>query len=265
MEDVLIVKMVIPEDVVTLQNIKKWIDELVLFSPNKMRTKLTERKFNVKQLYRELEKLFSNEDVYFQLDFKDDTSSVTLTKGVIQLPSILCMFSKSVYDKISVNEIADKFNDFFQMYNGIVGYAVSCEDQKWQNNTDIEAFIESNKSLEHVTYKPHFFHKDREMIDIESFPGHNHFSKEGIWFGSSWKMWFGKRYYSFIPKDRLLAFSDGFNNLEFNDGSISIVLYENIWEYDKPINRAIQWKFRKVVGIDEVAHKVINKSKSPNL
>lgn len=43
MEDRLFVKIVIPEEVVTLQNIKKWIDEIVLFSPNQMRTKLTER------------------------------------------------------------------------------------------------------------------------------------------------------------------------------------------------------------------------------
>lgn len=261
MEDRLFVKIVIPEEVITLQNIKKWIDEIVLFSPNKMRTKLTERKFNVNQLYRELEKLFSDEYVFFQLDLKDDTSSFTLTKGVRQLPSILCMFSKSVYEKISINEIANKFTDFFQMYDGIVGYAVSCEDQNWQDQTDIEAFIKANKPLEQVTFKPHFIHKDKEMIDTESFPGHNHFTKEGIWFGSSWRMWFGHKYFSFIPKDKLLAFSDGYRNLELNDGSISIILYENIWEYDNPLNREIQWKFRKIVGIDEVAHKATNKSK----
>ncbi|WP_028611696.1 hypothetical protein [Paenibacillus harenae] len=259
MEDGLFVKIVIPEEVVTLQNIKQWIDELVLFNPDKMRTKQTERKFKLIQLHRELEKIFSNDDVYFQLDLKNDTSYFTLTKGVLQLPSILCMYSKSVYEKISVNEIADKFTVFFQMYNGIVGYAVSCEDQQWQNKTDIEAFIKSNKSLEHVTFKPHFILKDREMIDIESFPGHNHFSREGIWFGSTWSMWFGERYYSFIPKDKLLSFSDGYKNSELSDGSISIVLYENVWEYDKPSNRAIQWQFRKVVGIDEVAHKVTKK------
>lgn len=261
MEDVLFVRVVIPEEVVTLQNVKTWINELVLFSPNKMRTKLTERKFNVNQLYKDLEKLFSEEYVYFQMDLRDDTSSFTLSKGIRQLPSILCMFSKSVYEKTTVNGIANKFTDFFQMYDGIVGYAVSREDQKWQNQTDIGAFIEANKPLGNATFKPDPIQKERERIDTESFPGHNHFTNDGIWFGASWKMWFGNRYFSLIPKDTLLAFSDGYKNLELDDGSISITLYENIWDYDKAMYRDIQWKFRKMVGMDEVAHKGLNKLK----
>lgn len=261
MEDVLFVRVVIPEVVVTLQNVKSWINELVLFSPNKMRTKLTERKFNVNQLYKDLEKLFSEEDVYFQMELRDDTSSFTLSKGIRQLPSILCMFSKSVYEKTSVNEIVDIFTNFFQMYDGIVGYAVSREDQKWQNQTDIDAFIKANKPLVNVTFKPDPIQKERERIDTESFPGHNHFTNDGIWFGSSWKMWFGNSYFSFITKDTLLTFSDGYKNLELEDGSVSITLHENIWNYDKVINRDIQWKFRKKVGIDEVAHKRLNKFK----
>lgn len=259
MDDVIFVRIVIPEEVVTLQNIKTWINELVLFSPNKMRTKLTEREFNVNQLHRDLENIFSKEFVGFQLDLRDETSSFTLSKGIRQLPSILCMYSKYVYAETPVNEIVGRFTDFFQRYDGVVGYMVSKEDQSWQNQTDISAFTAANKHLSGVRFKPDPFRKEREIIDTESFPGHNHFTSEGIWFGASWTMWFGNSYFSFVPKNKLTAFVDGYKNIELANGSISITLHENIWDFDNSVNRGLQWKFRKMVCMDEVAHQKLNK------
>ncbi|MBH5316490.1 hypothetical protein I6N90_01555 [Paenibacillus sp. GSMTC-2017] len=165
------------------------------------------------------------------------------------------MFSETVYGNSSMNEFAHIFTDSFQRYDGIVGYAVSKEDQKWQNTTDIDAFMQANKTLDRVTFKPDDFGKDKEIIDIETLPGYNHFTREGIWFGSAWKMWFGHKFFSYIPKEKLLTFTDGYSNLELSNGAISITLYDNIWAYNRPLNREIQWKFRKQVGIDEVAHK----------
>ncbi|TYP73195.1 hypothetical protein [Paenibacillus methanolicus] len=261
MDDVLYVRVVIPPEVVTLPNIQIWIHDLVLFSPTKMRTKLTDRKFNANQLHKELEKLFSEECVNFQLELRDDTSSFTLTKGINQLPSILCLFSKSVYENISVPEIASKFTDFFQTYEGIVGHAVSREDQKWQNETDIQEYKDANKPLDHVTYKPHSFDPDKIMIDTESFPGHHHFVKRGLWFGAAWRMWFGNEYFSYIPKDKILAFSDGYQTQELHNGSISITLHEDVWDYETAVHRERQWEFRRRVGMDEVAHPMRNRSR----
>lgn len=142
MEDGLLIRMVIPRGEVTLHNVKMWIEEFVLFTPKTMRTKLTERKFKINQLYGEIEKLFS----------------------------------------------------------------------------------------------------------------HNHFSKTGLWFGSSWRMWFGKQYFSIITREKILSFSDGYSNIELENDSICIILYKDVWDYENLIHRDIQWKFRKEVGIDEIAH-----------
>ena len=133
---------------------------------------------------------------------------------------------------------------FFKNICGIVGHAVSSEDQKWQNNTDIETYKKYGKSLSQVMFKPHFFHKDKQMIDIE-FPRHNHFINSGLWLGSSWRMWFGKQYYSLISEIKLRSLSEEFGKEELEDDAISIILYEDVWDYDNPKNRDIQWKFRR--------------------
>ncbi len=44
--------------------------------------------------------------------------------------------------------------------------------------------------------------------------------------------------------------------------AIRITLYEDIWGYDKEENRAIQWDFRRSVGMDEVAHRLEENSSS---
>ncbi|MDQ0899379.1 hypothetical protein [Paenibacillus sp. V4I7] len=223
-----------------------------------MRTQLTERKFNQKQLYRELEKIISNEDI-FQLDLKDEISSFTLTKGALALPSILCIYQKSLIDEYTMYEIKHKFSKFFQSYNGTVGFAVSDEDQKWQNTTNIERYKDANKPLENLVLKlkTNVFKKEELVVDKECLPGHNHYVKRGLWFGSCWTMWFGNEYFNFISKESLLAFRDGFETKELEDGSVVITLYDDIWDFNNPENRDIQWSFRKKLGIDDVAHDLL--------
>jgi hypothetical protein len=70
-------------------------------------------------------------------------------------------------------------------------------------------------------------------------------------------MWFGQKYFTYIPKEALLSFQNGFETIELEDGSLRITLYEKIGYYDNPENRKIQWDFRRKVGMDHVAHQLL--------
>ena len=70
-------------------------------------------------------------------------------------------------------------------------------------------------------------------------------------------MWFGKEYYQYISKEKLQSFTNCYENCELENEVTRITLYENMWDYAKTENREIQWDFRRSVGMDEVAHKIL--------
>lgn len=98
--------------------------------------------------------------------------------------------------------------------------------------------------------------RDKEIISIESLPGHIHRINYGdtLSFGSCWQMYFSPIYYKYIPKFLFDNFTDCFENKVFENGLRRITLFENLEDYDLPKNRAKQWAFRRALGIDSIAH-----------
>jgi hypothetical protein len=70
-EDRLFVRIFFPSEEISFESVINWIENFVLFSPTKMRTKMTERTYNQNALYKELEKMIK-ENNNFQLDLKND-------------------------------------------------------------------------------------------------------------------------------------------------------------------------------------------------
>lgn len=101
-----------------------------------------------------------------------------------------------------------------------------------------------------------------KIVDVEYNPGHSH-RYEGVWFGSCYQMWFGRPYYEFISKEKLQSFRNCHENMELENDAVRITLYEDIWDFDNPANRERQWDFRRSMGVDEVAHALLEKPKKP--
>ncbi|MFS0556072.1 hypothetical protein [Brevibacillus sp. 179-C9.3 HS] len=132
-------------------------------------------------------------------------------------------------------------------------------DNFWQNNTHLDQYEKYNKITGNIKIKPQVILKNKQIVDIVCLPGHSHLVND-LWFGSNWRMWFGQKYFQYIPKDILLNFKDGYESIELSNGGVRVTLYDNFWEYDKPENREIQWSFRRHVGMDEVAHQLLNET-----
>ncbi|NDI33803.1 hypothetical protein [Chengkuizengella sediminis] len=258
MDENIIFEIVLNNQEVSSINLKKWFSTLVYFSPKKMKVpnigggKVKEYASEV--FFEALDKVTSKDIFTIMLD--GDRNFFTFTKGPF-FCSITFRLNGGIYIK-DQNKILKNLDDLFKNHQSVVAYMCTSEDDFLQNNIDIDLYKSKGKSLENVRLKQHDVLKRRQIIDIEYNPGHSHLVRD-VWFGSCWKMWFGEQYFQYIPKEVLLNFNSGYETIELEDGLVRITLYENMWEYEKAENREIQWKFRKQVGMDEVAHQLKNK------
>lgn len=237
---------------ITAENVEKWFRNMLLFKPHKMNGKrLTNhktRKYVEGKFYSGIANEVVGDDRFGLELFSEDRKSMLMLTRTPLHASITITAEKHLAE--SVIKIA---NEFFVNYGGIVGYVCSGKDKFFQNLDQAYYFEAYGVSLEGIPLKERKSNLDPLYVDTEYFPGHSHYGLD-LWFGSCWMMWYGKEYFKYIPKEVLKGFSDCYEKIELEDGSIRIVLHENIWDYDLPENRERQWAFRKFAGVDKVAH-----------
>ena len=85
-----------------------------------------------------------------------------------------------------------------------------------------------------------------------------------LWFGACAIMYFSELYYKYIPQEIWGKFTDCEENIILENGLRKIVLYNDISDFENSDNRKKQWAFRNQLGIDEVAHKLIQDGSTPS-
>ena len=214
--------------------------------------------YNKYTLKNKIEDLFrTNKFEDLNLSNEDNFFMIVTSKDTIKFSSRI---SREVVNKIQIDQIIEQLSTFFQICQGRVGFVCSSLDYYWQNNEDPKDYERKGKSLEGVVLKQDPLFRSRQIVDVEMLPGHSH-NKFDSWFGSCWTMFFGLSYFQFIPSDVLLSFKDGYETVHFPNGAIRIKLYQDVWDYEDPQNRLIQWNFRRSVGMDEIAHGLKQKNK----
>lgn len=242
---------------VTVDNIKNWFEGMLFFQPTEMRGKFLAKgtvKYDSKKLFNSIEGIL-RENSNFNIRVSNDSNSFSFWKHESN-SSIICTVNGSIYSEIK-NVLLEKINVFFMAYGGIVAFVCSSEDDFWQNLTDLDYYKIHGRSTEGVHTTKREISNDTLVVDVEYNPGHSHFVND-LWFGSCCLMWFGEEYFRYVPKEVLKSYKDCYKNKELENGSIRIFLYDNIFDYDKPENRERQWVFRRRVGIDEIAHQLMN-------
>ncbi len=235
--------------------LSSWFKNLKYFNPKDMMsygfTNGKTRKYNEKKLFTYIWEDYSSID-RCSISISDDRNEISLIKnslrkGYTQLYTILEL---SLFEKNRDN-IYKLINELMVEHNAICANLLSFNDLSWQNMDDLSWYDFRGKSKEEIVYNIDEF--GYGIVDIEYNPGHTHINS-GIWFGSCWDMWFGKDYYEHISYDSLKNFKGAYQNLELDNDVIRITLYESPWDYEKKENRDIQWKFRREMKVDEVAH-----------
>lgn len=237
---------------ISVEIIKRWIDLVSqCFVPQSIISKVTSRgkftKYNREKLFDNLEKELDNNIISIYLT--DNDNSFSIVKNANE-GSLLITFA------LPQNEIVDwdKEIDRCMVSEGIIiAYECSDKDFYWQNTDNILSYQVEGRSLAGVKLTHRKFGLKEQIVDIEYNPGHEH-RIHGIWFGSCYRMWFGKAYYHYIDKDKLKNYINCYENVELENQVIRITLYKDIWAYDESKNREIQGDFRNAVEMDKVAH-----------
>lgn len=101
--------------------------------------------------------------------------------------------------------------------------------------------------------------RDKYLVDLESLPTHYHQINDGdkLWFGACAIMYFSELYYKYIPKEIWEDFTECAENIILENGLRKIVLYNDLSDFENQDNRKKQCAFRNQLGIDEIAHKLI--------
>lgn len=242
---------------VNIENIKHWLKSIVFFKPSKMKgrilNKLNSWRYNEKTLIEFIEKELAD-DLDLRIHLETNKNFITIVRSASRA-CIYCSIDKLSFDE-KKNEICLEIDKFFRKHNGIVAYGCSGKDWFFQNLTDPEWLPIYGKSAKDLPLVKSKLNPNWIEIDTEVFPGHEHTPHE-LWFGSCWLMWFGKKYLELFSKEAFLNFNNCYENREMDNGSVKITLYESVWDYEEEINRERQRDFRQKLGIDLVAHKLM--------
>ncbi|WP_099223079.1 hypothetical protein [Listeria costaricensis] len=65
-------------------------------------------------------------------------------------------------------------------------------------------------------------------------------------------MWFGNDYYNYVSKEVLASFENCYSNERIGDSVICITLYEEILDFENPINRERQIDFKRHIHFEKI-------------
>ncbi|WCT56192.1 hypothetical protein PQ456_01295 [Paenibacillus kyungheensis] len=143
---------------------------------------------------------------------------------------------------------------FFENDNkAIVACIYPKGDYFWQMNLDPDRYESAGKSLENLELKP--FSQTMSTIDPKSLPGYANYIDD-IWFGSTWIMIFGQKYFEFISQSRLQSYPNAFAIEVLENETIFVKLFENLEDYDTLEARKIQFDFRNYIDRDELVKRL---------
>ena len=203
-------------------------------------------KFNEKKFFNNLQNDIT-QGISINLHGADNAYAIWISQDAYEKDIVTI----SIIMRDDDREFVETFVEEVMKNKGIVSCVSSLEDDNLQNTQEIDMYKLMRGDSRHVKLIRNSHNE--EIIDLEANPGHEHVGN-GIWFGSCYKMWFGKEYYHYISKDKLKNFKNCHENVELENDVIRITLYQDIWAYNESQNRMIQWDFRNTVEMDKVAH-----------
>jgi hypothetical protein len=132
------------------------------------------------------------------------------------------------------------FRKLISHNNFISAYCFNSDDDLIQNMTWLPVY-EKRGIKPRATRKNHL---GQVEVDIEKNPGKSYITAQ-TWLKSSWRIWFGKIFYSLVPKEKIQQFDKAWSIKELDNSVISVQLYENHEAFDDKNNRQIQMSFRE--------------------
>ena len=248
----------------------KWMTELKCFNPTGMKLDHYKKGRSVKykeDVYnKELKQKILDDEYRIQID--DLNNSVECFVSDYS-ENVVIATANLEYDIYYLNEksILSIISDI--MVNvGIVATIEDLTDWFLQNTNDVSDYKVYQKSLAGIPLVEDPYVRGKKIIDVEKLPGYGQ-QIGSIWVGAAWKIWFGRPYYEFVPRECIERFQECYSNEKISDDCYCITLYKDLNEYSKPENRKRQWKFKEAINFPAVVKKLKerekNREKNPSI
>lgn len=243
---------------ITKANMIKWYQEMLFFKPTKIKGTHFEGgrtcKFHDNKFLKVVEEEINYEDFIIRLN-DEDLNLLSLRHSKAFGAHIDMSITKELLPT-AILDLLNIVDSFFIKHKGIVAFMCSSEDYVLQN-ANLNHYQWAGLPTDNLHLKQSHLNPNEKEVDTEYNPGHSHYPHD-LWFGSCWAMWYGDSYFQYIPKEILKNFKNCHENKELEDGSVRILLYDDIWAFDTSDHRERQWSFRKQTGIDAIAHQLSN-------
>lgn len=263
MEDSFHFRIIIKSEQLSPEKIEYCFNNMIFFKPTYMRgmhsTSHKLVRYNAKKFSDMIKLEGMNDEFKAELRVKNGNEDFSIIKGSYgkSLTWISCSLCKATYEKYKTKIL--EFVDMCMIsFDGIVAHAESSLDSFWQNAEEVGYYTGYGNSIEGIKLIPDKSRHNVQIVDIEENEGHQHI-RSGIWFGSSWTMWFGNAYSQYVDRLILERFNQGCDNRTLINGTVRIMLYENVWDYENPENRKVKLDFRNRLQIDRIAHEIERK------
>lgn len=147
-----------------------------------------------------------------------------------------------------------EFEGLLENENFIVGYCKDIDFDLWQNEKFINNYIFYEKEHSHLPkiYDSTF---GEYLIETSKNPGRMNLVNQ-MWFGVTWRMYFGKRFFEMIPKERIISFPNLYKVKELGNQVIFIELFEKPEDSTLEENIEIIRRFREWIKLDELIGKL---------
>ncbi len=242
----------LPRSEIPADDIIAFAHELMLFQPTGFRSKPKARQF------RRLGSKTFWEQLRLNLSH-DDTVHMDAHVGIHNrlffryepLTDILCIFLHLEDDRYdTVQEIVQRFAQSHPLlsaalrtnaesaWNSYLNFYTSDGENQAIPKIKAEHPEISEVKLIYMNTSP-----PQPMIDKRQFAGYTA-EFDGVWFGCTNEMWFGKAYDKYLPLQTLSTFTDCANNETLQNGTVHITMYDapDVFKNTESLRRA--WAFR---------------------
>lgn len=168
----------------------------------------------------------------------------------------ICLNQKSDWHTITKNDIFSliDYPEFLAAFIYNNDYeSVQSGDFQMTHNSDYDFSAEILNSIKNTPYKISIF-SDNKEYDTRFNPGCRLITIDFEIIVAQ-EMWFGKHFFEYVPKQRLLSFAYASEVTEVKTDVVYIKLYDDIQTPYTPDAMFRQWKFREWLNFDELEKK----------
>lgn len=241
----------IMRDRIVVEDVIRIMHNLMLFNPTSFRSNPQSFKRLGKNNFWDQVRLNLDNHEYFRSyakEFKQNpirlnelSVSFYPTTDIIQIRFII-----DTEDDAILTQLENSITDFSKNHIILSAALRTIGEYDWNENKDLELQKRNHQEIDEIQ-TIRIAHVD--YADVNQFSGHTN-EYEGIWFGCSYEMWFGKDYNRYISLDIISQFKECEFNTLYENETVHIKMFKSHLDFAQSSSMRRAFSFREKTNCD---------------